>query len=306
VFNLKKYDMEKNGKKNSGKKTLNSALLLLLVASVVAVSGCIANFGGTQNAEFSILPVITSTQDLILKGEAVPQEVRSGKDLEMAFEIDALRDLRGISFAVTDSCLFSGDSGTFERQELKANRSTSFRMTMTAGGTDLGIGCRIKFKTAYSSTLLAKQDIIVLDDAEFIDEQRTGGIGAKSPKFDSTSNSLQVSFAFSDPQPFENDVNEFMYIDYSNVGPGILDSLKAGSVQFTAPSNVKMTCDDYAAQGNSFVLNRDLTFMEGRAKKSTCKLLTKANQPSDLETLQITANYNYMIENEFDVKIKPR
>ncbi len=47
MFNLKKTSAE-----NSGKKTLNSALLLFLVVLVVAVSGCISNLGfGSQLVE---------------------------------------------------------------------------------------------------------------------------------------------------------------------------------------------------------------------------------------------------------------
>ncbi len=96
-----------------------------------------------------------------------------------------------------------------------------------------------------------------------------------------------------------------MYIEYFVSGSG-LDKLPSGSVQFTAPSNVKMSCDDYKADGNKFTLNRDLNFVSGKAKKSACKLTTNAQQSVDSKTLQITANYLYAIDNSINVKIKPK
>ncbi len=291
--------------KNSGNKTLNSALLLILVLSVVAVSGCIANFPGAQRAQI-INPTVTSeTQDLVLKAEAVPLEVRSGKRLEIYFELDALKDLKDVSFNITDACLFSGDyAGLFERQDMKENKTRDFKLTLTAGNVDFDTDCRIRFKSNYSASLIAAQDIIVLSESEFLTEQRTGKINERIARFATTDNPLRITFSFSNIQPFENDTEEFMYMQYS--ADSGMEKLQKGSVRFTAPNNVKITCDDYAAEGNKFTLNRDLAFIDGSAKKSTCKIATNATEPIDSKTIQITANYLYTIDNFINVKIKPK
>ncbi len=294
------------GESRRGKNPKTAFLLILSISAVVLVSGCIANFTRTQQAGILNPTATSETQDIVLKAEAVPLEVRSGKKLDLYFELDALKDLRNLSFNIIDNCLFSGDTGGFENQELKANRSKDFKLTLTSGIVNFDTDCQIRFRASYNTTLLAAQDIIVLDDSEFIRQQRSGAISQNIPRFVSTPSPLQISLSFSEQQPFENNVDEFMYIEYLNTGPGILDKLDADSVQFTMPGNVKITCDDYTAQGNSLVLNRDLTFMNGHAKKSTCKISTQASQPVDFRTMQITVNYNYSIVNSVNVKVKPK
>ncbi len=301
--------MKKENGKNiakRGKKTLNPALLLFLVALVAAVSGCVSNFPFAQQASIANPTVTSETQDLVLKAEAVPLEVRSGKNLEIFFEIDALKDLKNLSFAVTDACLFSGGTKGPENIELNANKTRDFKITLAAGSPGFDTNCQIRFRANYSSILVAAQDIIVLSDSEFLTEQRSGKIGERVAQFASTDNPLKITTSFSEPQPFEDASDEFMYIEYSNTGSGVLEKLEKGSVVMTAPGNVKISCDDYGLNGNKLTLNRDLTFINGRAKKSTCKLTTQALQPADSKTLQLTANYLYAVDNSINVKIKQK
>lgn len=289
-------------------KSPNTALFLILsVLLVVLVSGCVANFPGIQQASIANPTVTSETQDLVLKAEAVPLEVRSGKKLELFFELDALKDLKDVSFNVTDACLFSGDyAGAFEKQDMKENRTREFKIILAAGNVNFDTNCQVRFRANYSASLIAAQDIIVLSESEFLDEQRSGKINERAAQFVSTDNPLKITVSFSDPQPFEDAVDEFMYIDYSNTGSGDLEKLDSGSVSMTAPNNVKISCDDYITDGNALTLNRDLTFINGNAKKSTCKLTTKAGQPVDSKTLQITANYLYAVDNSINVKIKQK
>lgn len=306
VFVLRKEIKKKYGSRR-GKSPKTAFLLILSILAVVLVSGCIANFPGVQRAGITNPTVVSETQDLVLKAEAVPLEVRSGKRLEMFFEIDALKDLKEVSFNITDACLFSGDyAGVFEKQDMKENKSRDFKASLTAGGVDFITDCRIRFKTNYSASLVAVQDIIVLSESEFLTEQRTGKISERTAQFASTSNPLQISISFSSPQPFEDKTDEFMYIEYFNAGSGNLEKLGKDSVQFSAPGNVKMSCDDYRSEGGKNILNRDLFFTNNRAKKSTCKLTTQAQEPVDSKTLQLTANYLYAIDNFIDVKIRQK
>ncbi len=293
--------MKKYNTKNIGKKTTNPALLLILVLSVVAVSGCIANFPFAQQAGILNPTVVLETPDISVKAEAVPLEVRSGKNLALFFEVDALKDLKDVSLKVTDTCLFSGNLKGLEIPDLKEGRGRAFRETLTAGDVDFDTDCQIRFKTKYSASLIASQDIIVLDDAEFLGEQSSGKIAEKIPAFASTSNPLRVSFSFSSPQPFQNNTDEFMYISLSaNAG---LQKLGKGSVRFTTPNNANITCDDYTADGGRLVLDREMVFTNGDAKKSTCKISTQARQAVDSKTIQLTANYLYAIDNSINVKI---
>lgn len=304
---MKKDNMEKKCGSRKEKTQKTAFLLILSILAVVAVSGCIANFPGVQQAGITNPTVVSETQDLVLKAEAVPLEVRSGKRLDLYFEIDALKDLKDVSFNITDACLFSGDyAGVFEKQDMKENRSRDFKLSLTAGDVDFDTDCRIRFKTNYSASLVAVQDIIVLSESEFLTEQRTGKISERTAQFASTSNPLQISISFSSPQPFEDKTDEFMYIEYFNAGSGNLEKLGKDSVQFSAPGNVKMSCDDYRSEGGKNILNRDLVFTGGRAKKSACKLATQAHEPADSKTMQLTANYLYAIDNSINVKIKPK
>lgn len=299
-----KRQKNKTGESRRGKSPKTALLLILSILAVVLVSGCIANFPGAQRASIMNPTVTSETQDLILKAEAVPLEVRSGKRLDLYFELDALKDLRNLSFNITDSCLFSGDLGGFENLELKANRSKDLKLSLIAGIVSFDTDCQVRFKSSFNSTFVAAQDIIVLSESEYLNEQRTGKINERFARFASTDNPLQIIFSFSNTQPFENDTEEFMYMQYY-AGSG-LEKLSKNSVQFTSPNNVKIACDDYTAEGNRFTLNRDLVFIDGMAKKSTCKFATSAQQDVDSKTLQLTANYLYAIDNFINVKIKPK
>ncbi len=197
------FILRKSNNIKSKKKTLNSAYLLIIsIPLVILVSGCIANFPFAQQASLVNPTVTVETQDLVLKAEAVPLEVRSGKSLQLYFEIDALKDIKDLSFAVSDSCLFSGELGGFEKQELKAERSKDFKLTLIAGNVNFDTDCEIRFKSSYSASMIAAQDIIVLSETEFLNEQRTGKIGERQANFATTDNPLQVIFSFSNSQPF--------------------------------------------------------------------------------------------------------
>jgi hypothetical protein len=85
------FILEKGNKKNSGKKTLNSALLLLLVASVVAVSGCISNLGfGSQPVKVEAPNDVMVFQDNVV----IPNPpVLTGDTFTTAFNIKNLDEL---------------------------------------------------------------------------------------------------------------------------------------------------------------------------------------------------------------------
>lgn len=284
---------------------MKKTLLLLLLLLVLLNSGCV--FPG-QRAQIEYGYASAATEDLSLTVEAFPAEVKQEKSTSLYFTVENKQqfDIESAAVSIYDTCLFTGET-TKDIGTLGYDDTETWSWRYTAGKTEFEKDCNIRFKLAYIAPLNIYQTIAVLQEAEYQQELRSGEISKIDIQQYSTSNPLKISLSFSDPQPFIDNTDLYIYIDYTNTGSGFIDKLEKGDITIKIPDNLALQqCNDYRQEGSKLILDKDLTFINNRAKQSLCKFKTKSAQPKDLKTLTITANYKYELDNSIIIKIKPR
>lgn len=71
-------------------------------------------------------------------------------------------------------------------------------------------------------------------------------------------------------------------------------------VDYYVYGEMNVSCDDYDSLGR---LKKTLSFIKGRAKRSTCSFTPVAQKPIDVETLSLTATYKYVFDNSIIVRV---
>ncbi len=225
------------------KKTIFSPILIVLISLCA-----IPNFQSENVLQAGISIIDIGSPDIFLKIEAVPQEVRSGRSVLMTFEMRNKNsfDLRNINVIAYDMCVFEGE-GTKEIETLKANSTTTWMWKWDSNELDMDRECVIKFRTEYTASNSVFQDIAVLSESEYQQRELDGTLQNVPIQFSFPSSPLQLSIRFSDSQPFIDNEEYNMFIEYNDVGEGIIE-VEKGSIGIFIPSNIKsMACNNYGS-----------------------------------------------------------
>ncbi len=279
--------------------------MLLALIAIVLVSGCL-NLGGTKSV-FGFAEV-TNNPDIYLKIESVSQEIKSGRFAQLEFIIENKGDgpLEGVNITAYDQCIFTGDSRK-EIGELRANRSSMWNWKWEAGSTDFDRDCTIKFRTEYETDTYASRTYNVLDETEYYAREEEGTLGEISGTSSSSTSSLRMDISFSDPEPFMENEEIYVYINYNDDGWGIIKDIQPGSIVINVSSNlIDGECVGYAADHDGFILKDELRFVDGKAPSTACKFKTFAEQPIEVGEIRITAKYKYQFDNSLLLKVTPR
>jgi hypothetical protein len=275
---------------------------------IVAIAGCPA-IPGIQLA-IGKVAVTSATEDISVTAEAWPDELRGGRDLNVRFELTNLQpmiDLKDIYVIVYDQCIFTG---TREKDiaEFAANATTGWTWKWSSAPVELERLCEVRFKTSYEGQLQLLQDVVVLSEAEY--EARTAAetLGEIQITSSSSSNPLSIKISFSEPQPFLDGERYYMYIDYSYTGVGLIDRLDSEKITIKFPDNMKdISCDVYEKKNGYYNLTQALIFINRRAPRSTCAFTADSGDlPVKTSALSLIANYKYVLDDSFTVKVKPR
>lgn len=227
-------------------------LLFLAIFSVIIISLC-AQLPGlpffqanqTQVSQVGVVIIDSESPDALIRVEAIPPEVKSGRSITMYFEIQNKNpyDLRNVNVEVYDPCVFTGDFSKFI-DIIKANRSIRWPFTWKVEKMNLDKDCNIKFRISYETNNSYFQDIAVLSEAEYQQRELEGTLQQVPVRFSYPNSPFKISLKFSDDQPLINNESYYMYIDYTTVGSGFLN---INSVAINVPNNVKdFSCKDYS------------------------------------------------------------
>ena len=324
----------------------------LLILAILAISMCTGlpeipfiNPGNTSIQKSGIITVDTESPDVFIRAEFIPSEVKGGRPASIFFELKNKNtfNLKNITLFVYDSCIFSGNT-TKTIDELKINRSIQWSWSWKAGNTSLDKDCKVKFRVTYDAEYSIFQDIAVLSSSEYQLKEVEGTLGDVPIQISSTESPFKVTLSFSDKQPFIENENYYLNLDYYNSGIGVID-FKALTI--TTPDNVEnFNCSDYnyktkaelctlffkskpgdfwysfcdanhdgivdindiillgGVMSNTLNINRKLTFVKNRAAGSVCSFTTKTSQPMDIKSLTITASYKYILDNSILMRVK--
>ena len=281
----------------------------LLILAIVLVSLCTGlpeipfiNPGNTSIQKAGVLIIDSESPDVFIEVNAIPTEVKASRNINVFFELrnKNLYDLKNVNLTVYDPCIFTGDMGKYI-DNIGANRTVSFSLKLTAGETDLDKDCNVKFRVTYDAEYSLYQDIAVLAQSEYEQREISGTLNNIPIQSSYPESPLKISVSFSEVQPFMENENYFLYLNYYNIGNGFVDARK-GDIKIQIPSNVNnFNCADY---DSSLVINKDLIFIGNRASSSTCSFTTVASQEMDIKSLTITARYKYMLDNSILIKVK--
>lgn len=276
--------------------------LVLLLITIVLVSGCI-EFPESQQATLGFVERIDNP-DVYLSSKSTPTEVKGGRNVTLTFNITSKQgfDIENVSLNAYDQCILTGEN-EWSKDKLRVNRTELWNWKWSSPKVDFEKDCEIKLRTEYNSQYNLTQDIIVLTESEYYTREQTGNLSDLQPSSSSGLSPLKISLTFSDSQPFLDKEKITMFIDYENKGDGFIE---IDSIAITVPNNLQGTCNDYKKHDGTFILNRNLTFFDNKASRSTCIFTTNATQIIDRQILSISAHYKYMFDNSMIIKVKPK
>ncbi|MFQ6020597.1 MAG: hypothetical protein ACE5J4_01090 [Candidatus Aenigmatarchaeota archaeon] len=198
--------------------------LLFLIIGIIIISLCVE----TDVYESSVIFEETTNPDLYLKVEAIPSVVKSGRNLDILFEINNKQgyDLKNFNLNVYDQCVFSGNnSKSFD--EIKANRTERWHWKWLTGTMEFERDCEIRFRTEFETKFSLSKGIAVLQESEYYQRESAGTLQDIIVQTDSTDSPVKISLSFSEPHPFLDEDSFYMYIDYTNEENGYIEKLES-------------------------------------------------------------------------------
>jgi hypothetical protein len=295
-------------------------LISLLILFVVLISLC-----SELPIQLPSLPIQTngaatidsSSPDIFVSVETPSSEIRSGRSLQLFFEIrnKQLYDLRKVNFSVYDYPCFDVTGNSFTKDNcgsggtLKSNQSCMWSWRWTADSSDIDRTCSIKFKVSYEASNSIFQDIAVLSQAEYNQREASGTLGSIPIQFTSAKGPLSVYLTFSEPQPFIAGQGGYnMYINYNNVGDGLfVDETNDINLDLTAPNNMQgLSCDGYDPISGTNVLHlaKSLKFIKGRSVPTICDFNTPQISTLSIRSLNMEINYKYTLYGSFPITVR--
>lgn len=277
-----------------------------IVLLVFFLSGC-TDFLNTYRAQFVIQQEF-STNDVYYAVDVYPSEVYSGEKLKIRFRIIAEKDLKDVKIKIIDPCLFEVE-GINEKSV--GNLHKGMRKTVTfelnAKDVEMNTNCRIKFKLTYISSTKLIQDVVVLSSNEYREREESGTLDEIEISSSKEPSSVDIDLTFSEAQPFRENRKIQIFIQYRNLGNGIVEKLEVGDVKITFPENLEIySCSVYKKANSYWKLSEPLQFYNGETEKTVCNAITKANIPIDVGKILIEERYKYEFEDYINVKILKR
>lgn len=285
-------------------------ILLLLV---VAASACVGQTDGVLQSVMTLDVIKGGAEDITITAK-VPEFARTNGDFNWQLLAKPTSTVRNFQIAVYDRCVFE-NKGTesFSSAEILANNTQTFTLTYHTPAIEFDRTCPVYFTASYLSNSTLSSTVVVLQETEYVQRRQAGTMGdipittwnSRSPL------ELSVSWGPDGQLMLENSLNQ-LHITYANKGAGAIAKLEAGQVIIRVPENVEpdgqMPCDDYTwdTGTRTLTLNRQIDFVQKRAKTSTCTFRAVTDQPVDSESLVVSAEYRYSIDGTVNMQLLSR
>ncbi len=278
--------------------------LLGVVGLTVFIAGCIGQEG--QLAFFTGEIAGGEKEEISLSAEHI-ETARENKDFTLTLLLKPKENLEDATVKVYDSCLFVNTTQQeFFFPKLKANKTEVMKAKYRLGAIDFEQECELKVKTEYTGNFSVIQTLTVLQEEEFERRDRENTLD-QIPKTKFTqAGPFLADFSFSKQLPFREGGNISMFVEYKNLGRGLVGKVSEGSVSIDYPENALelVRCDDFSLESGKLVSNVDIGLTKGATKKSTCLFTTTAKTPIVSEPLKLSGSYRYRIDSSTKVKVE--
>jgi hypothetical protein len=217
--------------------------LAIVLLSVIAVAGC-TEVPGIKQAFGEGEILVTTNPDLSISANVNPTEIKGGRPVKISFEIQNKQpyvSLEDVNINVYDQCIFTGDDEKIYT-ELDPNQTKGWNWDWNSNEVEFERDCTIGFRTEWGSTYIMSQDTVVLSEAEYYNREQAGTLDNIQLFSSKTDNPLIIDISFLDPQPYLDEDDITMFINYRHDGDGFLDKLETGEVSFDLPDNFKQKC----------------------------------------------------------------
>jgi len=294
---------------------------ILFLGVVLLVSACV-DIKDPNAASFSG-KFEKSNEDISVLAEVSQPELKSGQPTNLRFTVENKQPfaLKNFQLNAFDICDFdcSGAVSWIEA-EVKPNQTKTKTFTCRAPQVDFERQCNIQFRENYEAQLFQTYGIVILSESEF-----ASGKSHTIPSSTQTQSPMKISASWSEKLPFVEKDNVYLTLDYSYTGDGIVDKLRGnegngnmlGDVSISVPAGLEVSlplesnCADFSAVAvetpiKKLNLKRSLTFIEKKAKPSTCAFKTKASLPIETGTLGVDAHFAYQIDGSIGIKVRPK
>ena len=293
---------------------IKKAFSFLALVSVLVLSGCIENLQIPILKEQFVTLQEASSEDISYTIQAYPTEISPSKKLRIRVKIAANKDIENLWVNITDTCLFSSKNIAKHAEKLGAGAQRVFSFSLQAPkSVDMEMDCWIRFKISYKANATLVKDIVVLSEREYTQRAKRGELSQLRGEEVKLPSVLNLKVTFSEPEPFKEKEELYMYIDYANLGSGIIEKIGGSgtSIAIRFPDTLEnVNCGEkFSCENNICTLatNKFLEFFEGKAERTTCELQTKdIRKPISTGKLIVVAKYKYELEDYIIVKLKRR
>ena len=241
-----------------------------------------------------------------MSSEVYPREVYEGKNTVLYFSLsnDGNITISDFNLEFTDLCEFEDKELKKTIDEIEPGEYEEWSWEITAKESDVIRDCSLRYDVSYESSSRATYDIAAISENEQQRLLKEGKMEEIDLNYFRTKSPVEIDISLSKEQPILEGSSFYLYIDLTNVGSGYLEKINKGEASIEYPRFLELeSCDDYDSNGN---LKRDLDFISGRTKRSTCKFKVREGTViRDIGRFEVQINYKYMYHKTINVRIKP-
>ena len=180
--------------------------------------------------------------------------------------------------------------------DLKPEESAIWEQEFEAKETKFSTNCDVKYEISYDTEIVGMYDIIALSKSEYNKLKREGKSLTETSGFTKTSSQVDMDVSLSGSQPFIENEDFYLYMNFRNVGSGYVKFI---NVKMEYPNFLELEACDKTLPGQ-------FDFIRAETGRITCKFRVKSVVIKEVGQIYINGNYNYELEDVIGITIEPK
>ena len=279
--------------------------LVLLAAGCVDVGPQLSIFGLEIGPGE---PVYTTHENLILETQTIPEDVYEGRSTTIFFDVHNRGNVTiNIELEMTDIGEFSTPQISKSIDELEEGEMETWNWKLDSNhDVHDELKQELRYELSYESESSALYDLIAMSEDEYVRLEREGRLGETELFYYKTNSPVDIDLSLSKEQPFFGGLEFYLYLSFTDLGGGAVDSLSGDDVTVHYPSFLEFVeSSDFQSSDGVLTLSRPLEFYNKKTKKTSAKFRVSGIKVSEIEQFRVEANYIYTYHKTINIKIKP-